>query len=83
MLLRLALVGILGALFNLACAFLQLALDLFGRPFDLLTGASRRFAHFALYFACNVLRCALDLIPIHENLRSRPELANGTSNFGS
>src|SRR5205823_3860539 len=76
--LNLALVGVLGGLLNIARAFLQLALDLLGSPFDLLTRASRRFPHFTLYFACNILRCALNLIAVHENLRSRPGLASGT-----
>jgi len=72
MVLNFALVGVLGGLLNIACTFLQLALYLLGGPFDLLTRTSRRFAYLALYFACNILRCALNLIAVHENLRSRP-----------
>src|SRR5207253_3181326 len=51
------------------------ALDLLAHAFDLLTRASRRFAHFALYPACNVLRHSFNLIAVHENPPKRARIA--------
>src|SRR5207237_2241521 len=75
MVLNLALVSVVGGLLHIARAFLQLALDLLAHAFDLLTRASRRFAHFALYPACNVLRHSFNLIAVHENPPKRARIA--------